>query len=83
MAKVEAGQAFPVGHNVGGNHIRHEGAERFNPRAEKERPPLPRWTETLTLALCWPFMRRYGYKVRPNGHDELGPQQGAQAHEGS
>lgn len=61
VAKLAAGESFPVGHNVGGNHIRHEGAVRFDPKAEKTRPPLPGWARMVTLALCWPLMRRYGY----------------------
>lgn len=74
VAKIEAGEAFPVGHNVGGNHIRQQGAVRFDPKAEKARPPLPRWTETVTLVLCWPLMRRYGYTGRQGGRgDPLSP----------
>jgi Sulfotransferase family len=83
VAKIAADEAFPVGHNVGGNHIRHEGAVRFNPRAEKERPPLPRWTEALTFLLCWPLMRRYGYATRPDGSGKLPAPPGARAQEGS
>jgi hypothetical protein len=61
VAKLESGEPFPVGHNVGGNHIRHEGAVRFDAKVEKARPPLPRWAERATVLLCWPLMRRYGY----------------------
>jgi hypothetical protein len=64
---IEQGEAFPVGHNVGGNHIRREGAVRFDPQAEHLRPPLPRWAELVTIALCWPLMRRYGYLASGRG----------------
>ena len=61
VARLESGEPFPVGHNVGGNHIRHERAVRFDAKVEKARPPLPRWAERATVMLCWPLMRRYGY----------------------
>ena len=61
VAKLEGGEPFPVGHNVGGNHIRHAGAVRFDAGAEGARPPLPRWAERATVLLCWPLMRYYGY----------------------
>jgi hypothetical protein len=83
VGKLEQGQAFPVGHNVGGNHIRTEGAVRFNPKAEKERPPLPRWMEALTLTLCWPLMRRYGYPLRTGGPGDLAPPASAKPQEGA
>jgi hypothetical protein len=64
--RLERGEALAVGHNVGGNHIRHErGGVRFDAGAEAARPPLPRWAELATLALCWPLMGRYGYPLRP------------------
>jgi hypothetical protein len=62
--RIERGEPFPVGHNVGGNHIRREGAVRFDPRAEKVRPAPPRWVGAATVALCWPLMLRYGYLGR-------------------
>jgi Sulfotransferase family len=61
VARLEAGEAFPVGHNVCGNHIRHARTVRFDAGAEGARPPLPRWAERATVLLCWPLMRRYGY----------------------
>jgi hypothetical protein len=63
VAGLEGGEPFRVGHNVGGNHIRHAGAVRFDAGAEGARPPLPRWAERATVLLCWPLMRRYGYAV--------------------
>jgi hypothetical protein len=59
--KLERGETFAVGHNVGGNPIRHAREVRFNPKAEEARPPLSRWAEVATLLLCWPLMHRYGY----------------------
>ena len=40
------------------------------------RPKLPRWVERLTVALCWPLMRRYGY---PLGSGGAGPSGGPRA----
>jgi hypothetical protein len=67
VERLARGEAVPVGHNVGGNHIRKEERVRFDPGAERARPPLPRWAELATLALCWPLMRLYGYDGRPHG----------------
>lgn len=61
--RLEQDGPFRVGHHVGGNHIRHEREIRFNAGAERARPPLPRWAELITLALCWPLMWRYGYSL--------------------
>jgi hypothetical protein len=58
-------EPLATGHNVGGNHIRLEGAVRFDSGVERSRPPMPRWAELATLALCWPLMLRYGYLGRP------------------
>jgi hypothetical protein len=67
VAKLLRGEAFPVGTNVGGNHIRHEGVRALRPPGVEARPPLPRWAELATVALCWPLMRQYGYlpRLRP------------------
>jgi hypothetical protein len=43
---------------------------------ERKRPKLPRWVERLTVALCWPLMRRYGYPLGPGG---AGPSGGPRA----
>jgi hypothetical protein len=77
VERLALGEAFPVGHNVGGNHIRLQGEVRFDGAAERARPPLPRWAELATLALCWPLMRRYGYgpgRAAPGGGRDMAPE---------
>ena len=63
IGRLQRGEAFSVGHNIGGNRIRHEGAVRLDPSKERTREALPRWAELLVLVLCWSLMRRYGYPL--------------------
>jgi hypothetical protein len=62
--RLERGEAFAVGHNIGGNQIR-EGARtiRFEPGKERSRGRLPRGIEIMTVLLCWPLMLRYRYPL--------------------
>jgi hypothetical protein len=62
--RLERGEAFAVGHNIGGNQIR-EGARtiRFEPGKEESRRRLPRGIEIMTVLLCWPLMLRYRYQL--------------------
>lgn len=64
IEKLEAGAPLAVQHIIGGNDVRLEPGLRFDPKRESKRRPLPRWVELLTVACCWPLMRRYGYPVR-------------------
>ena len=76
IRKLEAGEPLAVQHIIGGNDVRLEPGLRFDPGKERQRPPLPRWVEGMTVALCWPLMRRYGYSLRrggPSGGGLLGP----------
>ena len=41
VGRLGRGEPFPVGHNVGGNHIRREREVRFDPGTERKRPPCP------------------------------------------
>lgn len=69
IAKIERGDGFPVGHNIGGNMIREGKSEvHFEPKKDLTRQPLPKWVELMTLALCWPLMGRYGYKFSEHKH---------------
>ena len=45
VKRIANNERFSVGHNVGGNEIRHDGAVRFNPDKEITRPALPRWLQ--------------------------------------
>jgi hypothetical protein len=62
--RLERRDDFAVGHNVGGNPIRHQQALQFEARADKDRQQLPSWLDTATSVICWPLMRYYGYGSR-------------------
>ena len=62
--KPVRGAVVEIGHNIGGNQVRLEQEVRFDPNKERTRPRLPRWLELVTVSLCWPLMRRYGYHIR-------------------
>jgi hypothetical protein len=61
--RLARGEEFVVGHNVGGNRIRREGAVRFDPSKERRSTRPSGWIKTALL-LCWPLMLRYGYPLR-------------------
>jgi hypothetical protein len=63
IARLEQGAPLGVQHIIGGNDVRLEAGLRFDPQKERKRRPLPAWVERLTVALCWPLMRRYGYAL--------------------
>jgi hypothetical protein len=64
IKKLEDGERFSAGHNIGGNAIRLDRQLRFDPEREAQRLSLPRWIELVTLCLCWPLMLVYGYSLR-------------------
>ena len=64
IEKLATGAPLGVQHIIGGNDVRLEAGLRFDPRRESTRRPLPRWVELVTVACCWPLMRRYGYPLR-------------------
>jgi Sulfotransferase family len=66
--RLEHGDSFTVGHNVGGNPIRHQDAIRFESRTDQDRQPLPAWLEATTSLICWPLMRFYGYGLGAPRH---------------
>lgn len=63
IGQIERGEPLAVGHNVGGNQIRNEGAVVFSAGKSKEHA-MPRWLDHLTLACCWPLMLAYGYSLK-------------------
>jgi hypothetical protein len=66
--RLERGEAFAVGHNIGGNQIREGAAAiRFEPGKERSRGRLPRAIELMTVLLCWPWMLRYRYPLGGQG----------------
>ena len=69
---LDRGAVVEVGHNIGGNQVRLEQDVRFDPNKERSRPRLPRWLERITVALCWPLMRRYGYDARSSSDPAAG-----------
>lgn len=62
--KLARGEELAVGHLIGGNEVRLEKGLRFDPEKQDRRPALPRWVGLMTVAFCWPLMRRYGYPLR-------------------
>lgn len=58
--KLNNNEAFEVGHNVGGNHMRLAKSFVFDP-TKKSRGGLPPKYEKLVKIVCYPLMRRYGY----------------------
>jgi hypothetical protein len=61
--RAAAKEPLVVGHNIGGNQLRHGETVRFDPGGGRARPPLPRWLEAVTVLLCGPLMRSYGYRL--------------------
>ena len=53
-----------VGHNVGGNHLRHAGEVRFDPGGGRRPLSLPTWLAAAATILCGPLMWRHGYPLR-------------------
>jgi Sulfotransferase family len=62
-SKAADREPLVVGHNIGGNHLRHAADVRFDPSGGRPRPPLPRWLEAASIVLCGPLMWRYGYRL--------------------
>lgn len=61
--KAVGREPLAVGHNVGGNRLRHADTVRFDPGGGGERPPLPAWLKAVTALVCGPLMWRYGYRL--------------------
>ena len=57
-------QPLAVGHNVGGNHLRHAGEVRFDPGGGQRKLSLPAWLTAVVTVVCGPLMWRYGYALR-------------------
>jgi hypothetical protein len=62
-SKAANREALLVGHNIGGNQVRHAKEVRFDPGGGQAHPPLPLWLEAVNLVLCGPVMWRYGYRL--------------------
>jgi Sulfotransferase family len=62
-SKAAGQEPLAVGHNIGGNHLRHSGSVRFDPAGGSRRPSLPRWLAAASLLLCGPLMGRYRYRL--------------------
>lgn len=60
-ARLDAGEALPIGHNVGGNRLRMGGSVRLRSEAEAWRDGLTERDKRLFLALAGPLLLRYGY----------------------
>jgi len=70
VAKLERKEPLRIGHNLGGNEIVLPGKASASDRSITFRPDegkahgLPRWLEALTIAVCWPLMLAYDYRLR-------------------
>jgi hypothetical protein len=62
--KATQREPLEVGHNVGGNHLRHADVVRFDPDGGRREISLPRWLSFVITVLCGPVMSRYGYRFR-------------------
>jgi hypothetical protein len=62
--KATRREPLDVGHNIGGNHLRHGDVVRFDPDGGRREISLPRWLLFVIAVLCGPLMRRYGYRRR-------------------
>ena len=56
-------EPLAVGHNIGGNHLRHADAVRFDPGGGRRELSLPRWLALMSIVLCGPVMWRHGYRL--------------------
>ena len=61
IARLEAKDPLEVGHVIGGNDVRLEQGLRFDPKKETTRRQPPPWVRRMTVAFCFPLMRRFGY----------------------
>ena len=62
VEKLQAGRPLSVYHNLGGNRARRAGTIRFSRTAGSPRAAPSRWLSAAVDVLCWPLMRRYGYR---------------------
>lgn len=63
VARLANGEAFDVGHNIGGNHMRLSGTFVFDP-GKAARKGLPLRFAVMTWLLTWPLLLAYGYRGR-------------------
>jgi hypothetical protein len=60
---VQTNTGLAVGHNLGGNRMRFSNPVALSPDMEWEkRLALP--YRILFIALCWPLMLKFKYKIR-------------------
>jgi hypothetical protein len=59
-ARIERTESFPLGHQVGGNELRHGDDLVFSIGSAPVRSST--LERVLAWALCWPGMLRYGYR---------------------
>ncbi len=62
LEKLAHDEPLAIGHNVGGNQIRLDHEVTFRPEKGSAHD-LPFWLEMMVLALCWPLMLAYGYRL--------------------
>ncbi len=62
--RISRRDEFIVGHNIGGNQMRHAGRFVFDPR-KSSRSGLPVRYIVMTWLMTWPLLIAYGYRGRP------------------
>lgn len=63
--KIRSNGEFYIGHNIGGNHMRHAKSFVFDP-TKKSRGGLPKKYARLVRLICYPLMKKYGYIEKSN-----------------
>lgn len=61
--RLSENEAFDVGHNIGGNHMRLAGEFVFDP-GKSRRKGLPIRYAIMAWLMTWPLLLAYGYKGR-------------------
>ncbi len=70
--RLRRGESFSVGHNIGGNQMRHSGTFRFDP-SKAERSGLPVRYMVMAWIMTWPQLLAYGYRGRLRPSPRLAP----------
>jgi hypothetical protein len=63
IRRLDAGEPFQVGHNIGGNRIRHQRELTFRPDPEQGRD-LPLRYRALANLICWPVLLFAGPRTK-------------------
>lgn len=73
VSRIERDDSFAVGHNVGGNAMRHHRHVKFQP-TQTNKDKIPKWLSLITLGFCWALMLLYGYRLKSPIGNTTSPQ---------